>query len=62
MWQMRTTKRKYSVHRTGIVSYTVEIQTVHLLDLVKMGVHLLARHAGADVGKLSDELLESIAF
>ena len=50
------------VHRTEIVNYTVEIQTVHLLDLVKMGVHLLARHAGAAVGKLSDELLESVAF
>ena len=50
------------VHRTEIVNYTVEIQTVHLLDLVKMGVQLLARHAGAAVGKLSDELLESVAF
>ncbi len=40
------------VHRTEIVNYTVEIQTVHLL----------ARHAGAAVGKLSDELLESVAF
>ena len=37
------------VHRTEIVNYTVEIQTVHLL----------ARHAGAAVG---DELLESVAF
>ena len=50
------------VHHTEIVNYTVEIQTVHLLDLVKMGVHLLARHAGAGVGKLSNELLESVAF
>ena len=50
------------VHRTEIVNYTVEIQTGHLLDLVKMGVQLLARHAGAAVGKLSDELLESVAF
>ena len=40
------------VHRTEIVNYTVEIQTVHLL----------ARHAGAAVGKLNDELLESVAF
>ena len=46
------------VHHTEIVNCAVEIQTVHLLDLVKMGV----RHAGADVGKLSDELLESVAF
>ena len=50
------------VHRTEIVNYTVEIETVHLLDLVKMGVQLLARHAGAAVGKLSDALLESVAF
>ena len=40
------------VHRTEIVNYTVEIQTMHLL----------ARHAGAGVGKLSNELLESVAF
>jgi len=33
---------------------------VHLLDFVKMGVQLLAGHTGADVGKLSDELLESV--
>lgn len=50
------------VHRTEIVNCAVEIQTVHLLDLVKMGVPLLARHAGAAVDKLSDELLESVAF
>ena len=36
------------------------IQSVHLLDFVKVGVQLLAGHTGADVGKLSDELLESV--
>ena len=50
------------VHRTEIVNCAVEIQTVHLLDLVKRGVQMLARHAGAAVGNLSDELLESVAF
>lgn len=54
--------RNTQVHRIEIVNCAVEIQTVHLLDLVKMGVQLLARHAGAAVGKLSDELLESVAF
>ena len=38
------------VHRTEIVNCAVEIQTVQLL----------ARHAGAAVGKLSDELLKSV--
>lgn len=46
------------IHRTEIVNCAVEIRTVHLLDLVKMGV----RHAGAAIDKLSDELLKSVAF
>lgn len=40
------------VHHTEIVNCAVEIQTVQLL----------ARYAGAAVDKLSDELLESVAF
>ena len=35
---------------------------VHRTEIVNCAVELLARHAGAAVGKLSDELLESVAF